>query len=293
MDRNFDDIPNQEPIHKIDIKRAGLIRENIPLTVLSPLSKRELVSLNCKLAVFTNIPFLKRGLHISRIGDIIACLSGKDYNYIEDFIKSLANEISKSQFNNESFIKLTAPFSFYEEVISKNNVYKKSLENIILIFSVFYKDNSFNYKCGIKFNNITACPCVQQTLKHSLKNYPLLKEDIEIPLLTHSQRCETKILIKNYIGYLDISKLLKVADLSTTRVQNTLPRDHELSMVYLAHKNPQFMEDVVRELANSTYNTFHLEYPEAIITIETKSKESIHDFNIQAKIVKRFKDFNL
>jgi GTP cyclohydrolase-4 len=61
-------------------------------------------------------------------------------------------------------------------------------------------------------------------------------------------------------------------------------------MVYRAHKNPQFMEDVVRDIVSNVYFQFKEKYPNAFITVETDSAESIHDFNIQAKIKSSFKD---
>ena len=292
MNKNNDDIPNQIPIHKIEIQEAGVVRENIPLRVIDPLFGKKTLCLISKLDIKTRISGQRRGLHMSRIGDIIATTSQENFECIEDFIRKVAMGVCESQESVDVKIKLTAPLPFYEDVDYNKKGTKKSLESINLIYEVTLKNGVSIFESGFEFNNITACPCVQQTFKHTLLESGLEKMEIESlqPLLTHSQRCKTKILIKNYLGPLDVLEILKTADKSSVRVQNTLPRVQELHMVYRAHKNPQFMEDVVRNIASNIYSRFRKKYPKAFITVETDSAESIHDFNIQAKIESSFED---
>jgi len=291
IDKNNDDIPNQVPAHRIEIRQAGVVRENVPLRVLSPLSKKEQIVLNSRLEIFTRISKSRRGLHISRIGNVVALVSQNNFKHIEDFILAIARDTCKSQGSDETKVKLTAPFSFYEDVLYMKNRLRKSLEHITLIYSVTYKNGKSIFDAGLEFNNITACPCVQQTFKHTLLERGGTDENIRkyFPLLTHSQRCKTKILIKSYTGHLNIAEILKIVDVSSVRVQNTLPREHELNMVYRAHNNPKFMEDTVRDIAFNIFSGFKDKYPNSSILINTDSMESIHDFNIQAKIEESFK----
>lgn len=285
MDNNNDDIPDQVPEHRVKIQKAGLTREFVPVNVLDPFFKKKYVTLSAKIIIQTAIPVEKRGLHISRISDIIAKISQKRFSSIEYFMKELSFKISRSQHGMETFVELIAPFSYFENVVSSGKKSKKSLENIKLVYSLYNENKNYIFNSGVQFNNLTACPCVQQTFKHSLREKDVKSESVTslIPLLTHSQRCCTKVIIKNYLGTLDILRLLKVIDESTVRVQNTLPRDHELIMVYQAHKNPQFMEDLVRMISRNICKEFCSLYLNGAVLVETNSMESIHDFNIHAK----------
>lgn len=286
MEKSGDDIPNQAPFFKIKIQEVGVVRENVPIKILDPFYHKELITLNSEIELGVAVGNDKRGVHMSRIGDVIANISQKKFKFVEDCIEEIAIKINETQCASESFVKLTAPFPFYEDVICEGKKPKKSLENIFLHYEVLSNTNNFIFNSGIKFNHITACPCVQQTLKHVLLDEGMSKKEIDDmpPLLTHSQRCATKIIIKNIKNKLNILDLINSVDKSTVRVQNTLPRDYELHMVYEAHKNPQFIEDVVRSLIFNIRKDLEIKSRSSLISIESNSMESIHDFNIKAKI---------
>jgi len=291
MNKNNDDIANQTSKYKIKINKMGVKRKNIPLNVLDPFFHKNYIYLNCAIEISVEILGESRGVHMSRIGDVLATASQCKFHCIEDFIKKVLVDINKTQKTRKAYIKITAPFNYYEDIISEGKKNKKSLESIDLIYSAICENNKFIFDSGIKINNITACPCVQKTFKHTLINKKIknINEiDNILPLLTHSQRCNTKILIKNYSSYINILELLKIVDKSCVRVQNTLPRDYELSMVYLAHKKPQFAEDVVREIAFNVCSSLKDKYIDSSIFVKTDSFESIHNFDISAEINETF-----
>ena len=67
-------------------------------------------------------------------------------------------------------------------------------------------------------------------------------------------------------------------------MQNTLPRDHELALVYRAHAAPQFIEDAVREALRAVGDAFGDRHPDAVVRVEAVSYESIHDYDIAADV---------
>lgn len=82
-----------------------------------------------------------------------------------------------------------------------------------------------------------------------------------------------------------IKRLLEAIDQALVRVQNTLPREYELLMVYRSHKKPQFIEDVVREVAVKVGEAIKDDFQQSSIRVFSESMESIHDFDIQAELV--------
>lgn len=55
-------------------------------------------------------------------------------------------------------------------------------------------------------------------------------------------------------------------------------------MVYKAHKKPQFIEDVVREVAYRVAQVIKDDFQQSSIRVFSESMESIHDFDIQAEL---------
>lgn len=291
MDKSGNDIPYQQPQVPLTINHAGVIRENVPLHIVNPFHSGSIVVLHSKITLHTAVPPSNRGLHMSRIGDIVAKVSSQRYDNLQDCTLDLVKRLSESQYKSDSCAEIEAVFSYIEDVPHwLDHKSKKSLETVTLFAISDIVNNRVRQNAGLEFSNLTACPCVQQTYRHALVATGKAQNPDEqlLPLLTHSQRCHTKIIVKDLPEALDFVELLAVLDQTIVRVQNTLPRDFELLMVHRAHKTPQFMEDVIRDVFMNVYRLYKDRYAQSAIEVSTISFESIHDFNIQAKIEYRF-----
>ena len=91
---------------------------------------------------------------------------------------------------------------------------------------------------------------------------------------------------------LPIKDLLECIDAIVVRCQNTLPREFELLTVYRAHKNPQFLEDTLRDMLYATYYLIGKDFPESTIHIQSSSMESIHDFDISGEVTYSVQDLH-
>ena len=292
MNKSGDDIPEQEPNYSLKLQAAGVTRTNIPVNILHPFDPHQVVQIVCSLVANTEVPSSKRGVHMSRIGDIIAKATTYTYTSLQEYTGHIAESLSKWEYQGSSQVKAYGQLPYLEMVkgwIPEKN--KLSLENIgLTATSVINKDNNSKQSAGITISNITACPCVQSTYKHTLlqKGDKDIEKQIVTPLITHSQRCRTTIEILDlpWNITLPIKELMVGIDQGIVRVQNTLPREHELLMVYKAHKKPQFIEDVVREMVFKAFQVVKNDFHESSIRVYSESMESIHDFDIQAE----FKD---
>ena len=292
MNQSGDDIPEQKPNYALNIQAAGVTRTNIPVKILHPFDSRQVVQIVCSLVANTEVPSYKRGIHMSRIGDIIANSTTYTYANLQEYTEQIAESLSKLEYQGLSQVKAFGQLPYLEKVkgwIPEKN--KLSLEHIgLTASSVTNKGNGYKQSAGITISNITACPCVQSTYKHTLlqKGYEDIEKQIVTPLITHSQRCKTTIEILDLPrnSVLPIKDLIASVDQGIVRVQNTLPREHELLMVYQAHKKPQFIKNVVREMAFKTYQVVKNDFHGSSIRVYSESMESIHDFDIQAE----FKD---
>lgn len=287
MDKAGDDIPLQDPPFLISVNEVGLTRENIPVQIQCPFHPNTIQHLSCAVRLHVNLPATKRGVHISRLNHAIAEHSQKTFKYLQDYVESLTNTVSRITYQNSSQVSVSGKLAYFEDIAGwKPEKNKISLEQIGLHCEgqLNVETQTFVQNAGMTFSHITACPCVQQTMKHVLlsKNIAFAHIAQEMPFLTHSQRCKTTVTIKNISGMLPLSEMLHIVDKVIFRVRNTLPRENELLLVFKSHKKPQFIEDVVRELPVALYPIV-ARYPDSSIETHSVSMESIHDFDIYAK----------
>ncbi len=287
MNNGGDDIPEQEPKYNISLNSVGVSRNNIPVQILDPFGSGKAVQVSCSVVAETALPYYKRGIHMSRIGDIFANLTQKVFDSLQEYSLNVANLLTDLEYGGLSKVEVKGELSYLEQVEGwKPEKNKVSLEHIGLTATTHTKhEKNYIQNAGIEISNITACPCVQSTYRHTLlqSNSELNKHLIN-PLITHSQRCRTKVEILNIHEQMNIpiKEILNQIDLGIVRVQNTLPREYELLMVYQAHMYPQFIEDVVREIAVKVSQVTRENFPNSSIKVTSQSMESIHDFDIQA-----------
>jgi len=297
MNNADDDIPEQEPKYKISLNSVGVTRNNIPVQILDPFGSGEFVQVNCSIVAETAVPYYKRGIHMSRIGDILAKLTQREFVSLQEYSLNVANLLTDLEYGGSSKVEVKGELSYLEQVEGWNpEKNKSSLEHIGLTATTYTKgEKDYIQDAGIEFSNITACPCVQSTYRHTLlQSIGELEKHLINPLITHSQRCRTKVEILNIHGQLNIPipEILNQIDMGIVRVQNTLPREYELLMVYKAHKYPQFIEDVVREIAIKVSQVTLENFPTSSLKVTSQSIESIHDFNIQALLEDSIQNFS-
>lgn len=286
MNQSGRDIASQKPEYKLPLKKMGVTRTGIPVQMLNPFGSNDLVHLSCDVAMHVSLGDDRRGIHVSRLGDTLASHTAESYQSLADYAVRVAETTRRVQHAEHATVEASGLFAFLEPL---NGVKSKvSLESLELSARAEATGKQTKLTSGISFNHITACPCVQETFRHS--HGPQSEELIseinrrQMPLLTHSQRCRTTILIEGASHMPDVATLLDCIDSVVVRCQNTMPREYELLTVYKAHHKPQFLEDVLRELSASLARLLEGNDPETRVRITSISMESIHDFDLDGEI---------
>lgn len=284
MDSAAADIANQAPQYDTELTTVGVHRNDIPVNIADPLDGALTHQLRCSVRVSVSLNAMRRGIHVSRMSNALADLSTQRYSDLLDFTTIAAQKIAESQGASSCRVRADGVYTFLELVEgwqpSKN---KTSIEALPLIAETFHSaDIPARKSAGFKVSHITACPCVQSALLTLLRLKGI--DDRGVPLFTHSQRCETQILLRNVTQYFDFATALRLTDKCTTRTQNTLPREHELALVHGSHKTPSFLEDVVRMCANEFHQTFGaILEATGSVHVSSASQESIHCFDLHAE----------
>jgi GTP cyclohydrolase-4 len=134
-----------------------------------------------------------------------------------------------------------------------------------------------NVQIGAGVHHLTACPC---TLAYNEVLFNRFNDPW--PQATHSQRSKTKLSIgtTNFKQLPDYNVLVDIFAEVLHVSHDLLKRPDESELVLKAHRQPQFAEDTVREVARSAGEKFkNILPPETRIKVKTLSLESIdiHD----------------
>jgi GTP cyclohydrolase FolE2 len=286
MDRGGHDIPNQSPSTPLRLKRVGVKRHSIPVRVADPFGSGSPVVLSCSVEAFLSLAPERRGIHVSRIGDLLARLSEHVYPSLQDYAVKASALLRSGQDSDSARVAVEGVLTYLENVSGVKK--KASLEHLEIFAECDFHHGRTSVSHGVGFSHITACPCVQETYRNSFaKGQPSLlkgRSGKGMPLLTHTQRCQTRIQIANVSEPVTLSALLSCIDGVVVRSQNTLPREFELLNVYRAHARPQFLEDALRDLLVGVYRLLPKPSAEGALLIQTVSMESIHDFDMEGEI---------
>ncbi|MCK5547847.1 MAG: GTP cyclohydrolase I FolE2, partial [Thermoplasmata archaeon] len=162
----------------------------------------------------------------------------------------------------------------------------KSLESYKLMSKARAKRNEGDVKLrktvGVEVLGMTTCPCAMETIRNKI---PGLAGDANTPSITHNQRNRTSLVIDTPEGCdVEADDLIQMVEESiSSPTYEILKRDDEAEVTIQAHRNPRFVEDVVREiLARLTQKYKHMP-DDVIISAKSESEESIHKHNAFAE----------
>ncbi|MEO5720979.1 MAG: GTP cyclohydrolase, FolE2/MptA family [Chthoniobacterales bacterium] len=287
MDGGGYDIPNQAPQTPLALQRVGVNRRAIPVQIVDPFGGSQPAQLSCAVEAHVSVADDRRGIHVSRIGHLLAEMSDKVYPSLQDYAARFAELLLETQESRGAGVSVDGVLTYLEQVSGVKE--KASLEHLDLFAKADFVDGRISVASGIGFTHITACPCVQETYRHSFASAAVAsgraRRADEMPLLTHTQRCRTRILFSHgATAPPGLGELLRCLDGVVVRSLNTLPREFELLNVYRAHAGPQFLEDALRDLLFAVYQLRRGADPREAIEIKSVSMESIHDFDMEGEI---------
>ena len=290
MDSGGHDIPRQRPKTALALRTVGVRREAIPVLIADPFGSDAPVQLSCAIEARVGLDKKRRGIHVSRIGDLLAQLSGKLFPSVTDYAAELLERLLRAQNSQTGAVTVEGVLTYFERVSGVKE--KGSLEHLTLHGHVSCSGGRTQASAGIGFNHITACPCVQETYRHSFSSDSGSPRGRKLQLITHTQRCRTRINLIDVKRYPTLPDLLGAIDAVVIRSQNTLPREFELLNVYRSHAEPQFLEDVLRELLRAIYTVVRPLSSKGEIEISSVSMESIHDFDLHGEIAFPLKELD-
>jgi len=247
-------------------------------------NKNKAMPLVVKMDLFVDLPASQKGSHMSRNLELVSETIDENLEThvtdLESFCAQTANLLlKKHDYANFSEVKAEADY-FLERTYPDG---KKGLEPFKLVAEARAKKSGEVKKLiGVKVIGMTACPCAREVIK-TIGKY----DSKDIPP-THNQRNITTLMIEvpGESKEVDANDLINIAEKSfSSPTYGILKRKEEGKLVYNAHKNPKFVEDVVRDALSLILEKYSSLPDDVLVVVRSESEESIHKHNAFAERV--------
>jgi GTP cyclohydrolase-4 len=277
------DVQSGPSLSNFKLTRVGVTDVKKLVNIKRP-EREKIIPLVVKMDLFVDLPASQKGSHMSRnlelVSNIVDENLQKPVTDLESFCAQTARQLlEKHEYASFSEVKAEADY-FLERTYPSGN---KGLEPFKLVAEARAKSNGEIKKLiGVKVIGMTACPCAREVIK-SIGNY---KND-DIPP-THNQRNITTLMIEvpGDDKSVDANDLIDIVEKSfSSPTYGILKRREEGKLVFNAHKNPKFVEDVVRDILSSILKKYKKLPDEVMVVVRSESEESIHKHNAFAERV--------
>jgi len=244
--------------------------------------KKQPISLVVKMDLFVDLPASQKGSHMSRnlelVSEIVDVSLQKPVSDLESFCSKTARLLLEKH-DYATFSEVRAEADYFLERTYPSG--KKGLEPFKLVAEARAKNTGEVKKLiGVKVIGMTTCPCAMETVK-KIGNYD---EGVVSP--THNQRNITTLMIEvpGNDHSVDANDLIDIVERAfSTPTYGILKRQEEAKIVYSAHKNPKFVEDVARDILSSILKKYPSLPDDVLVVVRSESEESIHKHNAYAE----------
>lgn len=291
------DIQANQPDIAITLTRVG-VTDVKKLVEVARKDKRPIVLVST-FDIFVDLPSDRKGANLSRnfeaIDEVLEEMIASPVYEIED----LCGEVAKRLIDRHEYA-LIAEVRMRSEYVLKRETpaTKLNCQEVVNIFAeakaLRGEKLTIRKLVGAEVLGITACPCAQEIMvdkaRKELKKLGVEPEVIKkflsnVPMPTHNQRGRGIISIDTQNShFVSLEKIINIIEHSmSSQMFELLKRTDEAMIVETAHKNPKFVEDCVRTMAQKIVKEFPELPDDSVIVIKQINEESIHRHNAFAE----------
>ena len=252
------DIQNETDFRRIEIDKVGVKNLRYPIALSD--KARDLQHTIALINMSVNLPHHFRGTHMSRFIEILNKYQSEiDIHRMGEILKDMKHILDAESTNLELefpyFVEKEAPVSKARSLMEYRCKFIGSLNDKMKI------------TLGVSVPIITLCPCSKEISRYG----------------AHNQRGEINVLLrfKKFLWIEDVIQL--VENCASEKIYSLLKREDEKYITEKAYKNPTFVEDVVRNVAQ----LFNKNDKIVWYKVEVISFESIHNHDAYACIERR------
>ncbi len=279
------DVQNRRLDKGFKLTRVGVTGVKKPIRVKRN-GKIDLIceTLACDIDVFVDLPSDQKGSHLSRNLEIIREVVDESVREPVNGIENLAASICKRLLDRHEYAsvgEVQIAADYFRESETPNG--RETLEFYRLFGEALGKRDGETIKTiGVEVIGMTACPCAMETVRSALEEGVV---NGDFPTISHNQRniCTLMITMPEEID-LEANDLIDLVESSfSSPTYEILKRGDEAAVVTNAHKNPKFVEDVVRDVLMRILLRYPTLPDNIVVMVRSESEESIHKHNAFAE----------
>ena len=284
------DVQSGRPATEVSLTRVG-VRE--VEKVIRVAGDHYFAELEC----FVDLNPRQAGVHMSRFEEIvneaIDEVVASEALRAEGLAGRIAEQVRERQQGMRAEVRIRAR---YPETVPTPVSGIDTQEIYTLFGTAVASERGTRMLTGVEAQGMTACPCAQEMVagraRERLAADGFTDDEIErvlaaVPVATHNQRGIGQLHIGSPEGVdaeVDARDLLHIVEASmSSEIYELMKRSDEVSVVEQAHRNPRFVEDVVREMVRRVAER----YPElregGFVHARQENLETIHRHSVVAE----------
>ncbi len=281
------DIQNEKARNSFKLNKVGVTGVLKPVQVHRP--GRDL-TLATSLDVYVDLPATQKGSHLSRNLEIINELVDRSVREPVGSLEDLTETIARQLLKKHEYATTSEVWARADYFLERKSPWgRTSVEPFRLVARANASRGSpqVERSVGVEVVGMTACPCAMEMVRASLaQEYPILKGlPDDAPVLSHNQRNRTTLILQEPAGHeIEADELIDIVEASLSApTYGLLKRPEEGNLVELAHRNPKFVEDVVRDVLDRLLKRYPKMPDSAWVRVNSEAEESIHKHNAFAE----------
>ncbi len=286
ISKSFPDCQSHKLQNSFKLTRVGVTGVRKPVLVRRGNRNHHLVA---DIDVFVNLPSSQRGSHMSRNVEVINEMIDASVRLKVSSLEELAANICKALLDRHDYASYAEVRMAADHFIEQSpDGGRKSLEAYKLMAKASAtRGNGLMKQIGVEVQGMTVCPCAMETaLRRMVQDVPeLATVGGKVPTISHNQRNRTTLMIE-VPEHVDIEAddLIAIVEGSlSSPTFGVLKRSDEANLIIAAHRNPKFVEDVVRDILGKLLAKYADLDDSVHVTVRSESEESIHKHNAFAE----------
>ncbi|MBN1390009.1 MAG: GTP cyclohydrolase I FolE2 [Candidatus Thermoplasmatota archaeon] len=268
------------------LSRVGISGVKRPVTIKRPNGP---VTLIPQFDISVDLPAEQKGSHMSRHIEVINKAIDMAVEEPNDSLEKLVERIARGLLRSHDYatyadVRLSADYFLKKRSPDDREV----TENYRIFAEARIKRGERNpfRSIGVEVSGLSACPCAMENVREILKRELLdMGESHDtvsildrIPVPTHNQKNRAYI----EVGWtralnLEANELVDLLESNlSSPTYEMLKRKGEAELVLAAHRNPKFVEDIVRDILKGFLERYRDLPDDVTLHVRSISEESIH-----------------
>lgn len=278
---------NEQAHSPFTLNKVGVTGVVKPVQVRRP---NRSVTLTTTIDVFVDLPASQKGSHLSRNLEAINEVVDRSVRDPVGSLEELTETIARSLLKRHDYATTSEVWARSDYFLERTSPWgHTSLEQYHLVARANARrgEREVERSIGVEVVGMTACPCAMETIRHGLAedNPEVARWPESMPMITHNQRNRTTLIIQEPSGHdIEADDLIDVVeDSMSAPTYGLLKRPDEGRLVEMAHRNPKFVEDVVRDVLDRLLKRYPRMPDSTWVRVKSEAEESIHKHNALAE----------